>query len=324
MPTFSSIEISTELQQRLRNEVTPPILTPHALLARDPTDTAGQLNVSLSAWNQIRHDVAKALLLRTTDYGFHHVTPMSLESQNDRFHFISSINARDLWQSLQNRDTSSLSIPHCPTLNMWLKSCNNNSMLQIIGKPSSGKTQLCLALAASFSLLSHQRVIYITTPYTTTAPHTALARRLRQLLGSESSSMQNDILSRIEFKSFDNDYQLLQGLQNMWECVSALPSCGCLLLILDSLDWNSDMSPAIRHSVQRLVHRMGLIVIAVSPECNGSTDLCLHISLEVNDDVIGSSSRIIRWCRYDDRSDETVTVFLTEQGFCESVIGTRI
>jgi hypothetical protein len=316
MPTFSSIEISTELQQRLRNEVTPPIFTPHALLARDPADTAGQLNISLSAWNQIRYDVAKAILLRTTDYGFHHLMPMLPENKINRFTFASSINASDLWDGLQKRDVSPLFIHNCPTLNLWLKSCTN-TMLQITGKPSSGKTQLCLAFATSFSSSCHHRVLYITTPYTTTAPHTALARRLQQLVGFEAASTQEDILSRIEFKSFDNDYQLLQGLQHLWENYSSVPSCGRILLLLDSLDWNSQMSTAIRHSVQRLVHRMGLRVISVASESSGSTDPCLHISAMA--DMEESSTRVIRWCRHDDRPEETVTIFLTEHGFYESV-----
>ncbi|KAI2496160.1 hypothetical protein MHU86_18346 [Fragilaria crotonensis] len=263
MPTLQSLRVAPELLQKLRDDVQPPILTPLALLARDPASTAGQLRVPLSYWNQVRAHVADAILVQTsTDTVRIAAQQLEHDKQDGNKRLITgSLTALEYWRHSETRHASSVVIPGCTILSSWLSS---SRLIQITGPSASGKTQLCLSLAVSS--LQHEkqqqqhRVLYIST----TTPPSALARRLRQLVASQHSIQQRHVLENINLMQLSTPHQLLTALHQVAENESSTTTCAdspkSLLLILDSAsgclggcsDWN--LLTQIGVTLKRLVH----------------------------------------------------------------------
>ena len=288
MPTLQSIRVAPKLIEKFRDDIHPPIQTPLALLARDSTSTAGQLKVPISSWNEVRAHVADAILRQASTGKLRKRTASQQDDGYENGNFstlmIGSISALDFWRNSQISSLCPLMIPGCPTLNTWF---SHSHLTQITGSPSSGKTQLCLSLAISWvkqnmaisqepkpQKVPLRTVLYITT----SAPPTALARRLRQLaIGGASPGddlsygqthhQQRQMLNHIEFMVLSTPHQLLATLQQLMEDYtipcdgdSSEPSPKSLLVILDSIsgclggcnDWNLISQIAV--SLKHLVH----------------------------------------------------------------------
>ena len=276
---MKSLFVAPELLQKLRDNVQPPILTPLALLARDPALTAAQLKVPLPYWNQLRARVADAILLQTStetvriaaeQLGHDEQDGNNNNNNNSNSRLIvGSLTALEYWRLSQTSHASALMIPGCTTLSSWL---STSRLIQITGPPSTGKTQLCLVLAVSSlqqSMLHQQhqqRVLYIST----TTPQAALARRLRQLVASQNGIQQRHVLDHIDLMLLSTPHQLLSTLYQVMEnqstaaaahaAVDTTDSSKSLLLILDSAsgclggcnDWN--LLTLLGVTLKRLVH----------------------------------------------------------------------
>lgn len=263
MPTLQSLRVAPELLQKLRDDVQPPILTPLALLARDPASTAGQLRVPLSYWNQVRAHVADAILLQTSTNTIRiaEQQPEHDKQDGNKPLIVGSLTALEYWRHSETRHASAFAIPGCSILSSWMSS---SRLIQITGPSASGKTQLCLSLAVS-SLQHEQhnqqkhRVLYIST----TTPPSTLARRLRQLVASQQSIQQRHVLDKVNLMQLSTPHQLLTTLHQVTENESTNTcddSSKSLLLILDSAsgclggcsDWN--LLTRIGVTLKRLVH----------------------------------------------------------------------
>mmetsp|Transcript_11129 Transcript_11129/g.16346 ORF Transcript_11129/g.16346 Transcript_11129/m.16346 type:complete len:358 (-) Transcript_11129:441-1514(-) len=264
MPTLQSINIHPQLRKKLQEEVDPPILSPLAILSRDPSSQIlGE--VPLYLWDNIRSTVADALLSSSKS----NVIP----SEESSSLIVGSFTALEYQRHLKS--VCSMHHPlttNCQTMDQWFQPAEGSPMLiQLTGPHGSGKTQVCLSLAINHIRLEGEssirgRVYYLLSSNVSPNP---IARRLRQISFCRTQDVQQirAILDRIELTSVNTPHQVLYALGQLMDDQKETNHDEPILLLFDSVsgclsgctDWN--LIQQISLKLKELVRWHGIQIV---------------------------------------------------------------
>ena len=239
MPSLRSIGVHPQLEEKLA-ALEPSIETPQALLSRDPASLAHALKVPLHIVDSVRSAVADALIASTRDgkrsLRISATIQEDDELEGNRSVIVGSISALDYIVYQQETCTAHPISSGSERLDKLLGIDDFNpglafgNVTELTGTPSSGKTQVALALAAQ---QAHRggKVFYLASGFGhgTIVP---LARRLSHYTNKEDY---HHVLSNIYFTPVMNGYQALALLLQLEEdhLVSNVNGEG-FLVIMDS------------------------------------------------------------------------------------------
>ncbi|XP_030318194.1 DNA repair protein RAD51 homolog 4 isoform X2 [Calypte anna] len=142
-------------------------------------------------------------------------------------------NGADLYEELKS--TTAILPTGIPSLDQLLDSgLYTGEVTELMGAPGSGKTQVCLGIAATMSLSLKHRVLFLDSTGGLTAS------RLYQMLQArvEDEEEQLEALQRIQVVRVFDIYEMLSALQELRDCLSqqVLSSVGPLkIVIIDSV-----------------------------------------------------------------------------------------
>lgn len=221
MPSLRSIGVHPQLEEKLA-ALEPSIDTPQALLSRDPTSLAHALKVPLRIIDSVRSAVADALIASTRD-GKRSLRVSAIIQEDDEVEgkrpmLVGSISALDYIVYQQDTCTAHPISSGSERLDKLLGIDDFNpglafgNVTELTGTPSSGKTQVALALAAQHA---HRggKVFYLASGFGhgTIVP---LARRLSHYTNKEDY---HHVLSNVSFTPITNGYQALALLLQLEE-----------------------------------------------------------------------------------------------------------
>ncbi|KAM9370418.1 DNA repair protein RAD51 homolog 4 [Phaethornis superciliosus] len=142
-------------------------------------------------------------------------------------------NGADLYEELKS--TTAILSTGIPSLDQLLDSgLYTGEVTELMGAPGSGKTQVCLGIAATVSLSLKHRVLFLDSTGGLTAS------RLYQMLQArvEDEEEQLEALQRIQVVRVFDIYEMLSALQELRDCLSqqVMSSVGPLkIVVIDSV-----------------------------------------------------------------------------------------
>jgi Rad51 len=220
MPSLRSIGIHPQLQEKLA-ALDPSIETPQALLSRDPASLALALNAPLHIINKVRSAVADALIVSTRDGKRSLRVAATLnhdETNLKNLALLGSVSALDYTLYQQQVCIASAISSGSQRLDKLLGIDDENpglsfgNITELTGPPSSGKTQVAIALAAQHAG-EGGKVFFMASGFGhgTIVP---LARRLSQYTNKENYQR---ILNNVQFTPIVNGYIALAFLLQLEE-----------------------------------------------------------------------------------------------------------
>lgn len=288
MPSLRSIGIHPELQEKLA-ALHPSIETPQALLSRDPASLAQALNVPLQNINNVRSAVADALIISTKD-GKRALRVAAMlhhdEINKNNSALRGSVSALDYILYQQQVCRASPISSGSQRLDKLLGIDDDNpglsfgNITELVGPPSSGKTQVAIALAAQHAGQGGM-VFYMASGFGhgTILP---LARRLSQYTSKENYQR---VLSNVQFTPIMNGYTALAFLIQLEEDYINRDKSNNqgFLLVLDSVSGvlsgdlyssgEEDLGTAIAHQLalqlKGMVRNYNMAILVVNGTVSG-------------------------------------------------------